>query len=166
MRRFVLASIAALTFASAAWAQQPPAPPERPPHPHEIIEQHAEALGIDGDTVAEIQRVAEDSRASMERCQQQVQQARQALAESLQAEQPDRAAVMAAADALGAAETEQMKQRLGTLLDMHGLLTPAQIDAIEAMIPEGPPGGPPGGGPPPPHGAPPPGMPGAPQPGL
>jgi Spy/CpxP family protein refolding chaperone len=170
MRRLCLSvlCIALLGLSTSIRAQQPPGPPEGqqgPPHPHDLVREHATALGIDADTVEAIQQIAEGARTQLEALQAQVKQARGALAEALQVERPDRATVTQRVTELGDAETAVLQHQLMTLLDMHELLTPEQVKALEAMVPSGPPGGPPGGGPPP-HGPPPPGMPGGPRPGL
>ena len=171
MRRLILTMlcVTALGLSTSTWAQQPAGPPEGqqgPPHPHDLIREHATALGIDAATVEAIQQIAEGSRAQVEALVDQVIQARAELAEALQSEEPDRDTVSQCVATLGAAETAVLQHQLMTLLDMHELLTPEQIKALEAMAPKGPPGGGPPGGGPPPHGAPPPGMPGGPLPGL
>jgi len=160
----------ALMLASSATWAGPPAPPagaEGPPQPHDLVREHASALGIDADTVEAIQRIAGRSGEERQVLAVAVQQARGTLSELLQEDEPERAAVMAQVEALGVAETAVLRHHLTTLLDIHELLTPEQVQALEAMAPSGPaggpaggaPGGPPGGGPPPP-GHPPPGMPG------
>ena len=166
-----------LQLSGTAWAQQPPGPPDPAQssrHPHDLVREHATALGIDADTVERIEEIANSSKAERDSLHEAVQAERDALAELLRAESPDRATVLAKVDVLGAAETALLRQSLETLLDMHALLTPEQIKALEAMAPSGPPGGPPGGptggppgGPPagaPLHGPPQAGMPGSPMP--
>jgi Spy/CpxP family protein refolding chaperone len=152
---------------TAALAQQPPGPPpgvKAPPEPHELLEEHAEALGVDAETVARIQEIATAAKGDRERLAQAVEQARRDLGALLEAEQPDREAVLAQVDVLGAAETAVLRQHMETLLDIHALLTPQQLKALEAMAPRPPAGGPPPGmGGPPPHGAPPKGGPGGPM---
>lgn len=171
----VLVCLALLHLSASAWAAPPPGAGggEGPPQPHDLVRDHAAALGIEAVTVEEIQRIAERARGEREDLQAAVQQARADLSALLQAERPERQAVMDQVDALGAAETAMLRHHLGTLLDMHDLLTPEQVKALEAMAPGGMPGGPPSGGPPgggppgggpPPHGAPPPGRPGGPAP--
>jgi Spy/CpxP family protein refolding chaperone len=163
MRRLALALICSAALCSAAFAQQPPGPPSgasAPPPPHELIREHAEALGIEAATVEQIRQIAESARAEREAAEKAVKQARATLMELLQVDEPDRAAVLAQVEVLGAAETAQLRHSLEVLLDIHALLTPAQLKALEAMRPPGappgggpPPGGPPGGGPPPRPGA-------------
>jgi len=157
----------ALMLASSATWAGPPAPPAGaggPPQPHDLVREHAVALGIDAEAVEAIQQIA--GRAGQERqaLAETVQQARGGLSELLQADAPERAAVMAQVELLGDAETAMLRHHLNTLLDIHALLTPEQIQALEAMAPGGASGGPPGSRPgsgPPPPGHPPPGMPGS-----
>ena len=171
MRRLPLALLCAalLGLSSVAWAEPPAGPPQGPGgqvHPHDLIREHATALGIEAETVQAIQQIADSARSETEALQAQVMQARAGLAAALQAEVPDRGTVTQSVSALGEAETAVLQHQLMTLLDMHELLTPEQVKALEAMVPSGPPGGGPPGGGPPPHGHPPPGSPGGPLPGL
>ncbi len=153
-----------LGLAGAALAEGPPEGPPGPPHPHDLVREHADALGIDAETVESIQQIALADRDERRALQEASKGARETLGELLEAESPDRDAVMAQVDTVGAAETALLKQRLSTLLAMRELLTPAQIAALGAMSPGS---GPPGGGPPPPAGGgPPPGPPPPMGPGM
>ncbi len=158
MRRLMLSFVFCLTLgvSNAAWAQEPPPPPGGPghAHPHDLVREHAEALGISDETVQRIQEIAEGSREEMARLQDASREARVALGSLLDAEQPDREAIMDQIDAVGEAETALLRHQLSSLLSMRELLTPAQVSALEAMNPGGP-----GGGPPPHSGGPPPGPP-------
>ncbi len=163
MRRFTLTLVCAavLGVTTTAWAQQPPGPPGKGgggAPAHELVREHADALGIDAETVERIVEIAEAARDEREELAMGVEQAKADLGELLQAEQPDRQAVLDQVEVLGDAETAMLRHQLTVLLDMHGLLTPEQIKALEAMSfrPPSGPGGPPGA--PPPMGGPPPGM--------
>jgi Spy/CpxP family protein refolding chaperone len=91
-----------------------------------ILERHAERLGLDADTLAQIRAVAEASRPEHERLADALHALRAELREQLSEDEPDRDAVMRLADRVGAAETALDKHRLATLLEIRALLTPEQ----------------------------------------
>lgn len=100
----------------------------RPPRPGsgEFLERHAEQLGLQPAQRDAIAQLIEQSREQSESLHEQVYDLRRGLHELLQADVPDAEAVMAQADALGAAETELNKLRLSTMMGIHAQLTPEQ----------------------------------------
>ncbi len=165
---FLLFFVGGALLAPGAWAQAP-SEGRPPPHPHDIVKARAAELGIDAETVQAVEAVASGAKAERERLQEVVERAREDLQQLLEAEEPDRAAVIGQVEALGAAETAMLLHQLVTLLDMRALLSPEQREALGVFgAAVGPPagGGPPPGSPPPggpPAGVPPP--PGFPPPG-
>jgi Spy/CpxP family protein refolding chaperone len=98
---------------------------KRPPL-DEILERHADRLGLDAESLARIRTVADASRPEHERLADELHALRLELRELLGQDEPDRDAVMRQADRVGAAETALDKHRLATLLEIRALLTPAQ----------------------------------------
>lgn len=98
---------------------------KRPPL-DELLERHAERLGLDADTLARIRAVEDASHPEHERLADALHALRREMRERLGEDAPDRDAVMALADRIGAAETALDKHRLATLLEIRALLTPEQ----------------------------------------
>jgi Spy/CpxP family protein refolding chaperone len=128
------------------------------PAPGDFIEQHAERLGLDQQTVDAIRAVIERSRASSETLRADVSAAHGELRELLHRDTPDEAAVMQQAEKIGALETEASKNRLRAVLEIRKMLTAEQrreLDRIRREFHEqwsdrppggmGPHGGPPWG---------------------
>jgi Spy/CpxP family protein refolding chaperone len=146
---FATAAIAAEP-ATAMDAEQPPreaAPPPDPgdepgrggwrhghrrgPPPIErVLEEHAERLALDADTQAAIRAIADASRAEADAHRARLRELHVQMRELLRGDAPDVDAVMRQADAIGAAETQEAKHRLRTMLEIRALLTPAQREAL------------------------------------
>lgn len=107
----------------------------RPPL-DELLERHAERLGLDGEALARIRAVEDASRPEHERLADALHALRREMREKLGEESPDRDAVMALADRIGAAETALDKHRLATLLEIRALLTPAQRQELKRIFDE------------------------------
>ena len=130
-------SLAGLAAGAAA---QPSAPPNAPPPPHgrwhpgsppgppfsDVLERHADELGLDADTVARIHAIAEKSREAEKPLADQLRSLHQAMREMLEADAPKLDDVMQQADRIGALETELRKARLSTMLEIRALLSPEQ----------------------------------------
>ncbi len=150
MRRLITVALAALLSAPALAG---PPPGDRPPHGHHGpggpgvgIAQHAERLGLDEATLAQIEEIGEASRVAGEALGEAMHEARDELHELLRADDPERRAVLKAAERIGDAETALRKHHLGTMLDIRALLTPEQREELVRIHEEiGPP---PGHGPP------------------
>lgn len=104
---------------------------ERPPRntsarPERFIAEYAERLGLDQQTLATIRTLVEASRAQAEPLRAELRQAYAQMRALLSQEVPSEAAVMQQADAIGALELAARKQRLQVMLQIRGLLTPAQ----------------------------------------
>ena len=101
-----------------------------------LLEQHAERLALDAETLAKIRAVADASRPEHERLADALHALRQEMRQQLGEDDPDRDAVMELADRIGAAETALDKQRLATLLEIRALLTPAQRQELVRIFGE------------------------------
>jgi Spy/CpxP family protein refolding chaperone len=126
---FALAA-AALALASLApkrAAAQPPGGggPRRPPI-DQVLERHAERLGLDDATRARIREIADAARSEAEPREQELRRLHEDMRALLEQESPELDAVMRQAERIGTAETELQKQRLRTLLAIRALLTPEQ----------------------------------------
>jgi Spy/CpxP family protein refolding chaperone len=108
---------------------------ERPPL-DDLLERHAERLGLDAETLASIRAVEDASHPEHERLADALHALRREMREKLGEDAPDREAVMALADRIGAAETELDKHRLSTLLEIRSLLTPEQRKELVEIFDE------------------------------
>jgi Spy/CpxP family protein refolding chaperone len=144
---FILATIVALLVATVpVWAEpgpppapcppgdmidDPPGPPDR--SPARFFEEHADELGIDQATLAQIRAIVDASRDEGRTLLDQVRAERRTMRDLLDQANPDEAAVMAQADVVGDAMTALHKHRLATMLKIRALLTPEQRAALEKM---------------------------------
>jgi Spy/CpxP family protein refolding chaperone len=97
------------------------------------IERHAEELGIDDATLAQIERIIDASRESAEAIYDEHRAARDAMRALLDADAPDRAAVMAQAEVIGEIDVRKHQYRLATMLEIRALLTPEQRTQLRAI---------------------------------
>ncbi|MDH4016094.1 MAG: Spy/CpxP family protein refolding chaperone [Actinomycetota bacterium] len=91
-----------------------------------FLERHGEALGLDDETKASIERIVGESRARSKSLEETRREAKETLRQLIESDAVDRAAVMRQVDAVGALELEQSKLRTGTILDVRAQLTPEQ----------------------------------------
>ena len=108
---------------------------ERPPL-DALLERHAERLGLDAATLEKIRAIGDASRPEHERLAGELHALRLEMHEHLDEDAPDRDAVMALADRIGAAETALDKHRLGTLLEIRALLSPTQRQELVRIFDE------------------------------
>lgn len=129
----------------AAGGRFPPGRPEA-----RLIEQNAEKLGLDAETVAAVRKLADASREQDEKRLEATRKASARLRELLDQELPDEAALLEQAEVISKAGSEAQRQRLRNTVQVRALLTPEQRAKFmeirrEARPPR--PGGPrPGGG--------------------
>ncbi|MGH0031818.1 MAG: Spy/CpxP family protein refolding chaperone [Myxococcota bacterium] len=101
-------------------------PPEHRP-PGSFAALYAERLGLDPDAQARIQEIVARSGRRDEALRDGVQAAKQRLRDLMNASyNPDESAVLAQADAIGAAEAEVHKNRLRAILAIREVLSPEQ----------------------------------------
>ncbi len=133
--------------APLAQAGEPPAPPPPPPgggpgHGFRrppldaVLERNAGRLGLDEATRARIRALGDAARPEGDALEEKLQQLRKEMRALLEEDTPDRDAVMRQADAVGAAEVELEKHRLGTMLEIRALLTPEQRRELVKLFEE------------------------------
>lgn len=135
-------------FAVAAVAQEPGREPgDRPPGmrrhgPHgrppidNLLERHADELGLDADLRTTIRAIAAESRKDEEPVAEQLRALHEEMRQLLDGESPKLDDVMEWADRIGAAETELKKRRLRTMLEIRALLTPEQRQKLVQIFEE------------------------------
>ena len=167
-----LAGVLAL-LAGPALAKPPGPPPHhggKPPGPpplDRVLEDHAEELGIDEETLDAIAEVVEATRPEMDKKHEEIRDLRRGFHELLGVDEPDRDLVFQQIEIIGEAEIELHKLEIEMLMDIRSMLSAEQRAALEEFVKErgGPDGdrrrrGPPPRGDQPPaghHGGPPPG---------
>jgi periplasmic protein CpxP/Spy len=142
-----LFAISLAGFAAGA-AAQAPAAPDAPPPPHgrwrpgappgppfgDVLERHADELGLDADTLARIRDIADKSRQAEQPLADQLRTLHQGMRALLEAESPKADDVMQQADKIGALETELRKDHLRTMLEIRALLTPEQRQKLVQLF--------------------------------
>ncbi len=124
--RLAVALAAALALAGAAAAG--PGGPHGPPGG--LVERHAERLGLDDATRQALSEIVRASGERSDALREEIDAAHEHIRALLSEAEPDPAAVMQAAEELGALRTEAYKNRLRAVMDIHALLTPAQRQAL------------------------------------
>jgi Spy/CpxP family protein refolding chaperone len=101
--------------------------------PPDLIEQHADRLGLDEETREAIEEIVEESRDRGEDLQEALHDAHREMHELLSDDVPDPQRVMDKAERIGALETEERKHRLSAMLRIRALLTPEQREELLAL---------------------------------
>jgi Spy/CpxP family protein refolding chaperone len=135
-------------FAMAAVAQQPGREPgygppgmrrhgpHGPPPIENLLERHADELGLDADTRTTIRAIAARARKDEDPVAEQLRALHEEMRRLLDGESPKLDDVMQWADRIGAAETELKKRRLRTMLEVRALLTPEQREKLVQIFEE------------------------------
>ncbi|MCA9541384.1 MAG: periplasmic heavy metal sensor [Myxococcales bacterium] len=140
--RFVLTLLGLTLLLPAFAAARPHGGPGGPggrggpgPEMHlKMLEESAAKLGIDDATLGRIKEKVYAAEKEGIALQANLKTAEVDLRRQLDQEKPDRAAVMAQIDKVGAAHTALRKHKLGLMLDIRGLLTPEQQKGLKAMM--------------------------------
>lgn len=137
LRSTYRAAAMALLATGVALAAPAQAGPGRGHHgwggPEGWIEHHAEMLGIDDATLAEINQIVAASRAEADAIYEEHREARRVMHEMLDQDEPDTAAVMKQAEVIGEVDVRAHKHRLATMLKIRAKLTPEQRGELRAM---------------------------------
>ena len=127
---FFGALAAALTLSGVGFAQ----PPFESKGPHRdpgvFIEEHAETLGLDDETLSAIRSIVAESKDRGDQLHAKVRELHKEMKALLSKGTPDESAVMQQVDSIGAAEIEMQRHRLGTMLKIRALLTPEQREQM------------------------------------
>ncbi|MEZ4468123.1 MAG: periplasmic heavy metal sensor [bacterium] len=123
--RGVVLALAALFLASPAVAGPGGPPPGRLPSAKQL-ERLADDLGLDDATRERLKGQVKATREALKEKNKAVRAGREELKGLMQADTPNRAAVMAKIEDLGRLQTEIKKVQMGALLDLQASLTPEQ----------------------------------------
>jgi Spy/CpxP family protein refolding chaperone len=120
-------------FASDVLAKPPGGGPGHAEGEFRLLDRYADDLGLDEETRAAIEAIADSSRNRGEKLEQQKEAAREALKSFLDEELPNQEAVMRQVEALGAIDVELKKQFFQALIDIRKQLTPEQREQLLAL---------------------------------
>jgi len=138
MHRFKLAGffgalLAALTLSGVSFARPPFGSAEPHHDPGAFIEENAEALNLDGETLGAIRSIVEASKDTGDQLHAELRELHEGMKALLSQGTPDESAVMKQVDSIGATEVEMHKHRLGTMLEIRALLTPEQREEMTRL---------------------------------
>lgn len=97
------------------------------------IERHAEELGIDEATLAEINQIVDASREEAEAIYEEHRAARDAMHQMLDQDEPDFDTVMRQAEVIGEIDVRKHKHRIATMLQIRAKLTPEQRSQLREL---------------------------------
>jgi Spy/CpxP family protein refolding chaperone len=101
-----------------------------------FLEKAVAKLELPAEQKTAVQAVIDQAKPTGEKLREDVKTAHEAMRTLLEQPTVDEAAVMAQADAVGAAMTESRKHDLRTLLQVRALLTPEQRTQFEKLMQE------------------------------
>jgi Spy/CpxP family protein refolding chaperone len=138
MHRFELvgffgALVAALTLSGVSFARPPFEPGDSHRDPGAFIEENAEALDLDEETLSAIRSIVEESKDRGDQLHSKLRELHKGMKALLAQDSPDESAVMQQVDSIGAAEVEMQRHRLGTMLKIRALLTPEQREEMTRL---------------------------------
>jgi len=119
--------LASLTIPGRSQADAGRPPRDAGSYPGRFIEEeYAERLGLGAETLAAIHTIVEAARLQSKTLWTELHQAHAQMRALLSQETPDPTEVMRQADAIGALELTERKNRLQAMLQIRAVLTPAQ----------------------------------------
>jgi Spy/CpxP family protein refolding chaperone len=130
---FLGALAAALTLSGVGFAQPPFGPTGSHRDPGTFIEENAEALDLDDETRSAIRSIVAESKDAGDELHSKVRELHKGMKALLSQGTPDESAVMKQVDAIGVAEVEMHRHRLGTMLKIRALLTPEQREEMTRL---------------------------------
>lgn len=101
-----------------------------------FLEKTVDKLELHAEQRTAVQAVIDQAKPAGEKLREDVKAAHESMRALLEQPTVDEAAVMAQADAVGAAMTESRKHDLRTMLQVRALLTPEQRSQFEQMLQE------------------------------
>ncbi len=121
---------------------RPQGRPQGPPPPlAQVIERHADELGLDAATLDEVTALQERQREQTGEVRESIREARESLRSLMDSDEPDEAAVVSQVEALGALQTQARIARVRSDLTVRNLLTSQQLATLRSLRPERPQGG-------------------------
>jgi Spy/CpxP family protein refolding chaperone len=132
-RSAAIAIVAAAGLATAASARPGPG---MGGHHGFFLEKAVAKLELPAETQTAVQAVIDQAKPAGDKLREDVKSAHEGMRALLERDTVDESAVMAQADAVGAAMTEKRKHELRTLLQVRALLTPEQRTQLEQMMQE------------------------------
>jgi Spy/CpxP family protein refolding chaperone len=130
---FVGALLAVLTLAGVSSARPPFGSPDSDRDPGAFIEENAEALGLDDETITAIRSIVAESKGEGDQFHAKLRELHDEMKTLLSQDSPDESTVMKQIETIGAVETEMQKHRLGTMLEIRALLTPEQREEMTQL---------------------------------
>ncbi|MEE2901507.1 MAG: periplasmic heavy metal sensor [Myxococcota bacterium] len=98
-----------------------------------LLERAADKIGLDDSTLEQIKdKIYRGQKESIE-IEAELKSAKLDLSRELDSASPDRAKVMGLLDRVGDLKTRLKKQRVGLMLDVRSMLSPAQIKQLKTM---------------------------------
>ena len=119
------------------WAQTPGPPARHAPHGLRL-ERLVEELGLDAQTLAQVDAIIDASRGKQRPLRRQLRAARRQMRSLLEAEEPQEAELLEQADRIGGLRTELRKEQLKTMLRVRALLSPEQRAKLLERLNKGP----------------------------
>ena len=110
---------------AGGWAQTPGPPIRHAPHGLRL-ERLVEELGLDAQTLAQVDAIIDASREKKRTLRRQLREARKQMRSLLEAEEPQEAELLEQTDRIGGLRTELRKEQLKTMLRVRALLSPEQ----------------------------------------
>jgi Spy/CpxP family protein refolding chaperone len=97
------------------------------------VEKHADELGIDEATLAEINQIVDSSREQGKAIYEEHRAARDAMRQLLDQDEPNFDAVMKQAEVIGEIDVRKHKHRVATMLEIRAKLTPEQRSQLREL---------------------------------
>ncbi len=116
------------------WAQRPGSPVR-----HGLrLERLVEELGLDAQTLSQVDAIIDASREKKRTLRRQLREARKQMRSLLEAEEPQEAELLEQADRIGGLRTALRKEQLKTMLRVRALLSPEQRARLLERLNKGP----------------------------
>jgi Spy/CpxP family protein refolding chaperone len=125
--------VAALTLSGVGFARPPFEHAGSDRDPGAFIEENAESLGLNDETLSAIRSIVAESKDTGDQLHSKLRELHKGMKALLSQGTPDESAVMKQVDAIGAAEVEMQRHRLGTMLEIRALLTPEQREEMTRL---------------------------------
>jgi Spy/CpxP family protein refolding chaperone len=130
---FFGALVTALTLSGVGFARPPFEHTGSDRDPGAFIEENAESLGLNDETLSAIRSIVAESKDTGDQLHSELRELHKGMKALLSQGTPDESAVMKQVDAIGAAEVEMQRHRLGTMLEIRALLTPEQREEMTRL---------------------------------